>query len=159
MKKFKIAYMLLVLILSSCNSFEGKFNKKLKDIVGKWQLTQMTYTNENGEYIDVEKISSSIIFSDVPTTQVEGNLTRKGTLFIAGDSISFTFNLSPTDERINFDVNRDSLTGKPVYSIGKTYQYDYDVIDKNELVFTTDFEVVYPTNEILTNPVYVFERK
>jgi len=35
---------------------------------------------------------------------------------------------------------------------------DFELIDKRSIIFSNAFEIVYPTNEKLTNPVYVFER-
>ena len=158
MKQFILIIVLSVLMLSSCLDGKEKFNKKLKDFIGEWQLIQMTYISETGEYIDVENLSSSIIFTDISDSQVDGNLTKRGTLYIAGDSISFTFDLDPYDNSIGFDVNRDLLIGKPIYSIGKWHHYEFELIDKKELVLTTDYELVFPTNEKLTNPVYIFKR-
>ncbi|HPR61190.1 MAG TPA: hypothetical protein PLF35_09600, partial [Prolixibacteraceae bacterium] len=149
----------LVLLLNSCLNSMQEFNRSLKDFVGEWQLTQMTYTNEKGEHIDVEKISSTIVFRDIKVSDVESNRDREGTLFINDDSISFRYNLTPESNKINLHVHQDSLIDKPIYAIGKVNQYNYEMIDKNELIFNVDAEYVYPTNEKLTNPVYVFERK
>ena len=158
MKKPIIIYFLLVLTCISCVDSTEKYQKNIKNLLGEWQLNQMTYTNETGKLIDVEQIASSIKFSDVFTTQADGNMTKKGMLYVGNDSVYFEYEFDFYSNRITIHVDRELIKDMPISTFGKVNMYDFELIDKKELIFTVDAEYVYPSNEILTSPVYVFVR-
>jgi uncharacterized protein YcfL len=157
MKNHYLFFLMLFFALSCIDSAE-KYEKDLKELIGEWQLQQMTYTNEKGEFVNAEKVSSSIKFSNVFTTQADGNMSKSGTLYVGNDSVDFQYEFNFYDNRISIHIDRELIKDMPIFTFGKLVIYEFELIDKKELVFTTDFEYVYPTNEKLTYPVYVFKR-
>ena len=155
MKQQIIIFMLLVLIAISC---VDKYERNLKDILGEWTLKEMTYTNESGEYVNFDNPSSLIIFIDENISNADGNFDKKGILVVDGDSIDFIYQYDFSQNVINIEVERTKIENKPLYTFGKMQVNNFELIDKKSLVFSNSFEMVYPSNEKLTNPVYVFER-
>ncbi|HOO85309.1 MAG TPA: hypothetical protein PLS94_12140 [Prolixibacteraceae bacterium] len=157
MKIQTIIILLLVLLSSSCDS-NKTYERNLKDVVGEWTLKEMSYTNDSGEYIYFENPSSSIIFTDEKSNNTEGNIDRKGVLVVDGDSIDFVYQFDFSVNYLNIVVDREKIKDKPLYTFAKMQVNDFELIDKRSIIFSNAFEIVYPTNEKLTNPVYVFER-
>lgn len=156
MKKQIIIYMVIVLTTISC---VDKYDRNLKDILGDWTLQEMSYTSESGENVHFENPSSSIIFYDEKISSADVNLDRKGVLVVEGDSIDFVYQFDFSQNMINIDIERTKIENKPLFTLGKMHVNDFELIDKNRsLIFSNRFEIVYPTNEKLNNPVYIFVR-
>jgi hypothetical protein len=155
MKKQIIISLLLVLTTFSC---VDKYDRNLKDILGAWTLQEMSYTKESGEYVVLNEVSSSIIFSDNKIDNVDGTLDNHGTLIVDGDSIAFIYQFNFSQNQINIEIERSSVENKPLYTFGKMQVNDFEMVDDNKLIFSCDLEIVYPTNEELTHTVYTFER-
>lgn len=155
MKGQFIIYLLLVLSTISCGD---KYERDLKDILGEWQLKEMTYINESGEYVVLEDVSSSIIFFDENNSDDHASLDKKGILIVESDSIDFVYQFDFSQNMINIEIERSKIENKPLYTFGKMQVNDFELSGKKSLIFSNTFEMVYPTNEKLTNPLYVFER-
>jgi hypothetical protein len=160
MRRQFLISVLFVLFLNSCTD---KYDKNLDILLGEWILQEMTYYNEEGKLIVLDKVSSSIIFSskDLNVNSKENrNFDKLGTLIVDNDSISFVYQFDFNYNTIFIDIRYDSISQKPLYTFGKMYSYNYEIINKNELLFSADnAEYSELSNEKLTNPVYVFERK
>jgi hypothetical protein len=157
MKNQTIIILLLVLLTASCDS-NKIYERNLKDVVGEWTLIEMSYTNDSGEYIYSENPSSSIIFTDDKTSNTEGNIDRIGVLVVEGDSIDFEYQFAFGYNSMNIQIEHSKLENRPLYTFAKMQVNDFELIDKKSIIFSNAFEIAYPTNEKLTNPVYVFER-
>ncbi|MBN2807606.1 MAG: hypothetical protein JXR22_13185 [Prolixibacteraceae bacterium] len=155
MKKQIIISLLLVLTSYSCVE---KYDRNLKDILGEWKLHEMSYTKESGEYIVLTEVSSSIIFSNNTINNIDGTLEKYGTLIVDGDSVAFVYQFDFSQNKMNIDIERTALENKPLYTFGKMQVNDFELDDVNRLIFSCDFEIIYPTNEELTHTVYIFER-
>jgi hypothetical protein len=155
MRKQIIIYLALVLSTISC---DDKYDRNLKDFLGEWQLKEMSYTNESGENVVLEDISSSIIFSDENISNSDGNIDKKGILIVGSDSIDFVYQFDFSQDMINIEIERTKMENRPLYTFGKMQVNNFEFSDKKSLIFSNAFEIVYPTKEKLTNPVYVFER-
>ncbi|HKM93438.1 MAG TPA: hypothetical protein VJY41_07285 [Prolixibacteraceae bacterium] len=158
MKKPIIIYLILVLTCISCVDSTEKYERDLNDLLGQWNLQEMTYTDESEKSIVYKDVSSSIIFTNTSVSLAEGNIDRKGTLIIEDDSINFNYQFDFSQNTINIEIEQDLIRSKPLYTFGKMQGNDFELIDENKILFYSEFEYVYPSNEILTNPVYVFVR-
>jgi hypothetical protein len=149
--------LLLLLLATSCDS-NKVYERNLKDVVGEWTLKEMSYTNDSGEYIYFENPSSSIIFTDEKSNNTEGNIDRKGVLVVDGDSIDFEYQFAFGYNTMNIRIEHSVLENRPLYTFGKMQVNDFELKDKNTLIFTNLFEAAHYINVKITNPVYVFER-
>jgi hypothetical protein len=146
-----------VLSITSCDSTKS-YEKNLKDVLGVWTLKEMSYFNDSGEYIYFENPSSSIIFTDDKPSNTGGNIDRKGVLVVDGDSIDFEYQFAFGYNSMNIQIEHSEIENKPLYTFGKMQVNDFELKDKNTLIFTNKFEAAYFINVKITNPVYVFER-
>lgn len=156
MKPMQVACVAIILLLSSCSD---KYERNLKDILGEWRLEEMSFTNELGEFEMIQNLSSTIHFTDKNLSEnFDGNLDKLGQLVVESDTISFIYQFNFSTNSINIEIHRDSIAYKPLYTFGKMQVNDFELIDENKLLFSSNFEVVYPTNEKLINPLYIFVR-
>ena len=156
MKKSIIIYFLLVLTCISC---VDKYDKNLKDVLGEWTLQEMSYTNSSGQYVLLDSVSSSIIFTNDnlnANTKDQRSFDKLGTLIVDGDSMEFNYQFHFSQNTINIEIEQDWIRKKPIYTFGKMQVNDFELADKKNLVFSNLFEVVYLTDEKLTDPVFVF---
>ena len=89
-------------------------------------------------------------------TKDQRSFDKLGTLIVDGDSMEFNYQFHFSQNTINIEIEQDWIRKKPIYTFGKMQVNDFELADKKNLVFSNLFEVVYLTDEKLTDPVFVF---
>lgn len=158
MRKHYFICLFLLIFLNSCIDSSEEYEKNLDDFLGEWILQQMSYTNDSDEPVTFENASSSIIFTECNISNAEGNNEKEGILVVEGDSIKFTYQFDFYQDYINIDIERTKIENKPLYTFGKVQVNYFELIGENKLLFSSDYELVYPTNEKLTAPSYIYAK-
>lgn len=157
MKKNFVVLLFLGILTISC---EGNHESKLNRMVGTWLLDKMVYENAAGKTIEVNDSKIMLILKDEDEA---GNKTggNEGSLIVDEyeESYNFTYSFDFSGNKVDLSFEPDDVENLPLEAVGKVQLYDFELINKNTLEISTDFEMVHSNNEVLKNVTYTFVRK
>lgn len=156
MKKNFVVLLFLVILTISC---EGTYESKVNRMRGTWLLDKMVYENASGKTTEVNDFEITLIFKD-EVDQDNNSGVNEGTLIVdkSKEPFYFTYSFDFSGNTVDLTFGPDDVENLPVEAVGKVQVYDFELINKNTLELSADFEMVHSSNEVLKNVTYTFVR-
>jgi hypothetical protein len=143
---------MFITLLSLC---KNEYEKAISDIVGTWELVELSYT-QNGKRINPPLDNPSTLIFEKKDDGIYDS--RSGLMKIKNETYLLDYKITGFGS-VSITLPLSTIKKIPVTGIGRVQSYHRSFINKNTLEFTTDNEYDYQTEQMYNKVVFRYVRK
>jgi hypothetical protein len=155
--KMKICSLLvLTFLFISCKK---DYENDLDDVVGKWKLTGMYYSDSINQLKIVENKAIFLVFSNVSNSVDNWSRDKIGYQIIDTDTLNFSYQFDFSTLLFDISLKQTVLETMPISALGKIQVYQFQQLDMKKIEFFTENEYDYLHKQVLKNVWYQFTKE
>ena len=153
-----------LVVFTFCFACDSDMSNRLDDMAGIWQLTEMTYTDTQGDVKTIDSSPTRLTFTKEIAgggpSKVDG--VRYGNLDTGEEVFSFQYSIDFSQGKINILFDDPEVRSQdllPLDAVGRKQVYDFQV-DKTTMVISTEteFNQDRADGEVFTDVRYLLKK-